>query len=348
MAWPCVLASVLAHGAETAPSPEIRQDASPPSSSSGKPCYINVFRAKIVPERIRSFTMPADGIVSNWIPAEGRIQRDAIIATVNEDEIEVERRELEVKILKDRIAKEEELSKLEKQLEEIQFYSSLSREERQYASKQPEGDQRVMQSLKDKIELTKKELAMVEDKPRLDFRKKEEKYILKMPFDGKLQYQFSFPRDDSPSLYLDAASPIATVCDDSAYYITISIADPDLTRLPPESLSVAVRMSDGSSLDGMFAFKRVEKNTSSGGDLLAYFFRLSPGDHERAHAMLGSNCTARLYYSPAEEVFYLNKIQLASHPEGRKCSSWQELLEKVHPELELIVNGETELIVRKK
>ena len=70
--------------------------------------------------------MPADGIVSNWIPADGRVRRDTIIATVNEDEIEMERRELEVKILKDRIAKEEELSELEKQLEEMKFYSSLS------------------------------------------------------------------------------------------------------------------------------------------------------------------------------------------------------------------------------
>lgn len=166
-------------------------------------CYINVFRAKVVPERIRSFSMPADGIVSNWIPADGRVRRDTIIATVNEDEIEMERRELEVKILKDRIAKEEELSELEKQLEEMKFYSSLSREERQYASKQPEGGQRAEKSLKDKIELTKKELAMVGDKARLDFSKKEEKYILKMPFDGKLQYQFSFPRDNSVSLYLD-------------------------------------------------------------------------------------------------------------------------------------------------
>lgn len=67
---------------------------------------------------------------------------------------------------------------------------------------------------------------MVEDKPRLEFRKKEEKYILRMPFDGKLQYQFSFPRDDSTSLYLDAASSIATVCDDSAYYITIPLPIP--------------------------------------------------------------------------------------------------------------------------
>ena len=56
-------------------------------------CFIKTFRAKIVPERLRSFVMPADGVVSNWIPADGRVQKDTIIATVNEDEIELERKE---------------------------------------------------------------------------------------------------------------------------------------------------------------------------------------------------------------------------------------------------------------
>ena len=55
-----------------------------------------------------------------------------------------------------------------------------------------------------------------------------------------------------------------------------------------------------------------------------------------------------VYVTPQGEVFHLNKVRLASLPEGKKCSSWQELLEKVHPDLELVVNGETELIVRKK
>lgn len=84
-------------------------------------------------------------------------------------------------------------------------------------------------------------------------------------------------------------------------------------------------MSDGSMLRGNFAFKRVEKNTSSGGDLLAYFFRLSPKDHDRAHAMLGSNCTARLYYSPSGEVivsirFWRPPVRKEGNvPPGRNC-----------------------------
>lgn len=182
--------------------------------------------------------------------------------------------------------------------------------------------------MKDKIELSKRELSLVEDKPRLDFRKKEEKYILRMPFDGKLQYQFSIPPDNSVALYMDAASPIATVCDDSSYYLTISISDPDLTNLPPESLSLSVPLGDGSALKGVFAFKRVEKNVSGGGELLAYFFRLPRQEHARAHSMLGSNCTARLYYMPQGEVFHLNKVRLASLPEGKNVRPGRNFLKK--------------------
>lgn len=181
-----MLASFLPHGFGTETVPNVQEEV----PETARDCYINVFRAKVVPERIRSFSMPADGIVSNWIPADGRVRRDTIIATVNEDEIEMERRELEVKILKDRIAKEEELSELEKQLEEMKFYSSLSREERQYASKQPEGGQRAEKSLKDKIELTKKELAMVGTRPDWTSARKRKNTSLKCPLTASCSTSF--------------------------------------------------------------------------------------------------------------------------------------------------------------
>lgn len=200
--------------------------------------------------------------------------------------------------------------------------------------------------MKDKIELSKRELSLVEDKPRLDFRKKEEKYILRMPFDGKLQYQFSIPPDNSVALYMDAASPIATVCDDSSYYLTISISDPDLTNLPPESLSLSVPLGDGSALKGVLPSNGWRRMFPAAGNC----WRIFP------FAPSGA-CT-----SPFDAGFQLHGPSLlhaagrsvssqqgeAGFPAGgKKCSSWQELLEKVHPDLELVVNGETELIVRK-
>ncbi len=316
--------------------------------TNGGPSFIKTFRAKIVPERIRTYTMPTDGVIENWVQNGGRLKKDDLFATINKEELENERNELEVKILRDRVTKQEEITKLEKQLEEVKFYSSLTKKEKSYSSYKQDTGKKAVQNLKDKLELAKKELAILGKKQQSDFRRKEEKYILKMPFDGRIQYQISFPSDGSKSMFLDASALIATVCDDSAYYLTISLGDPDLTRLAPEAFSLVVKMSNGSTLRGDYSFKRVEKNSSNGGDLLAYFFKLPAECHERAHAMLGSNCTAQLYYNPAEDVIRLNKLKLASRPEGRECSSWQELLEKVHPEYELIVNGETELIVRKK
>ncbi len=349
----CFGADVTAHPPEqggSAPGATPAGAASVKAAPKGMPreCYIRTFRAKIAPERIRVYLMPSDGEVANWLPDPGRVKKDTIIATVNEEEVELERKELEVKLLKERIAKEEELLKLERQRDEVKFYASLSKEERKYAGEAPNGGEKALKSIEDKIKLINKELEMHGEKPRLDFRKKEEKYILRMPFDGRLQYQFSFPQDDSVTTYLDSGTPIATVCDDSAYYITIAIADPDLTNLPPETLSLRVQLGDGTALNGVFAFKRVEKNGSTGGDLLAYFFRLPKEQHDKAHDIIGSNCMARLYYTPRGEVVFLNKMKLASTPEGSKCSTWQELLSILYPDWELVVNGETELIVRKK
>lgn len=62
---------------------------------------------------------------------------------------------------------------------------------------------------------------MVGDKARLDFSKKEENTSLKCPLTASCSTSFPSRRDNSVSLYLDAAAAIATVCDDSAYYITI-------------------------------------------------------------------------------------------------------------------------------
>ena len=109
------------------------------------------------------------------------------------------------------------------------------REERQSASKQAEGGERAIRALKDKIELSKRELSLVEDKPRLDFGEKEEKYILRMPFDGKLR-RTSFPStDNSVALYMDAASPDWTLCDSSSYYLTVpyqTLVDGSTTGIP--------------------------------------------------------------------------------------------------------------------
>lgn len=92
-------------------------------------------QAQITPERIRTFVMPAAGHVNNWLPDRDREQKGAIIATVNEEDMELKRKELEIQILKDKTAKRDEIVGLRKQLEEINFYSGLTPEEKRWHDK---------------------------------------------------------------------------------------------------------------------------------------------------------------------------------------------------------------------
>lgn len=341
----CILLTLYQSVASGADVPE--QNTPPPLDSSA--LFISQFnKAKIVPERLRTFTMPVPGYVSNWLTESTWADQGAIIATVNEEDMALKRKELEINILKERINKQEELAKLEKQLEEIRFYQKLSTQERRWIDKKEQTDAKTIQSVEDKIRLARRELEIVEEKPRRDFAKEEETYTLKMPFQGKFQYHFSFPAGQEQKIYLEANSPIATVCDDSAYYIAIPIANPDLIQLDPATLKAQVSLANGHLMTGTFSYKRVEKNTSSGGELLVYFFKLPEQLYEQAYNMLGSNCAAKLYFLPSEPVICLNKVELASHPESKWCTTWEQLLQRIHPEYELILDGESQLIVRKK
>ena len=296
------------------------------------------------------FVMPVAGMVNNWLEESDCVGKNAIIATVNEEDMALERKEVEVKILKERVSKQEERQKLENQLAEIEHYQKLDSETKKWRDRPPDAQNPdILDSIRRKIDLLDRELELFEDTQRRNFAKKEESYVLKMPYNGKLQYQFSFPNDGSVSLYLESGAPIATVCDDSAYYITLSISNPELTRINPELLSVSIPLGNGEVITGNFSHKRVEKNSSSSGnDTLAYFFKISPRDHEQAYRMIGSYCVASLFYTPKEPVIFLNKVALAATPEGKSSSSWLHLLNKLHPEYELILEGESQLIVRKK
>ena len=68
----------------------------------------------------------------------------------------------------------------------------------------------------------------------------------------------------------------------------------------------------------------------------------------RAHSMLGSNCPARLYYMPQGEVFDLEQGEAGFPAGGKKMSSAGNFLKKCIRTLELVVNGETELIIVRK
>lgn len=319
---------------------------------------IGKYQAKILPEQAASLSFPTKGVITDLIrPDNKRIEKDTVIAVLDKDKLLEAREDMELQLKRERLTKQDEIRKLELQRSQMDFYLKLTPKERVYArdikgessQEAPEASAQALKDIDERIDLLRRELSTLERRKRNELETKFEKNTLKMPFSGRLQYNFVLPENlDEPFEYTQnlVAQAFATVCDDSAFYIAISISNPDLTLLPEERFSAYIELPTGRRITGTYAFRRVER--SSGSDMLAYYFRLDPDDHDTALNMLGSSASAMLVYSIEETVERVPKIKLLSHPAAPNCEDWKQLVSVVYPGYVIVLVTERDILIRKQ
>ena len=317
---------------------------------------IGKYPAKIVPEQVATLAFQGRGVVTDLVrgPKQLRVEKDTVVGIMDKDKTEEAREDMELQLSRERLTKQDEIRKLQGQREKLQFYLKLSGPERAYArDMRPEEGQEISpNALKDidaRIDLLHRELNTLERRKRTEFQAKHEQKTLRMPFTGRLQYNFTLPEDpNEPLEYMQNANgrPFATVCDDSAFYITLNISSSDLTLLPEERFSAYIELPGGKRLSGVFSHRRVEKGGN--GDMLVYFFKLPVEDHEQAFNMLGSNAMAMLMYSAEEDVVRVPKIKLLSHPSAAECEDWKQLVSITHPGYVVVIVTERDVLIRKQ
>lgn len=316
---------------------------------------IGKYDAKIVPEQVATLNFQNKGVISDLlVDVSHRIEKDSVLAVMDKEKTEQEREDMELQIRRERLTKKDEIRKLEMQREKLNFYFSLNEKERTYARDiKPEesaaASEETLADINERIELTKLELNTMERRKRLDFDAKHEQLIMRMPFTGRVQYHFPMPEHpEIPFEYAhNAAVPFATVCDDSAFYITLSISDTDISLMPPDSFSAAVRLPGGKQLPGTYAYRRVERNGSRG-DMLVFFFKIPEQYHSIAFRMLGSNTTATLYYSTDDSCKRVSKAELLTHPAAPNCEDWHQLAQIAYPDYVVLLVTEHDVILRPK
>lgn len=313
---------------------------------------VGKYPAKIVPEQISEITLPENGIITDLADETQHQQAEAVIAIINKEQTAEDRENLELKIARERISLQDDMRKLQAQRRQVVFYLSLSKEERRYNTDY-KGDSNppTQESLKDideRIALLQKEIDTLERRHTKEFDRKHNPLTLRMPFNGRLQYNVILPENRTKPFRLPEVGgrSFATVCDDSAFYITIALAEGSNSLLKPESFSVSISLPEGQKLNGQFAFRRVERQGNS--DLLAYYFRVQPADHDKAYSMLGGKYTATLHFETGSEVTRVSKATLATHPQAEQCSDWEELVKLAYPEHHIIIIGARDIILRPK
>ena len=317
-----------------------------------EPLEVAVLPAKIVPEQATTLMLEA-GVLSDVADEAQHLERGAVVAVLNRERTEQEREEMELQIARDALTTKDEIRKLESLRSKVKFYLSLSDKERAYAqSPGSEEDlpptQESLRDIDERLALHRRRLESLPRVKRNEFERAHEKQTLRMPFSGRLQYNVTLPEDrETPFDYVPTPSlPFATVCDDSAFYITVSIGRAELSQLPPERFSVSVLLPEGHRLVGTYDHRRVERGGN--GDMLVYFFRLPKEEHDTALNMLGTNAQAHLVFDADPGTITVNKAELIMKPEAAECSDWEELIARLYPHHHIVIVGERSVILREK
>ncbi len=323
-------------------------------NAAGESIVVGKYPAKIVPEQISEIHLKENGLITDLAEPGKRLEKDAVIAIINKEQTEHDREDMELGLARERISKQDEMRKLEAQRRQVAFYLSLSEGERRYNTDFKGNDTPTPESLKDidsRIELLQRELNTLERRKKREFDLKHDPLTVRMPFAGQLQYNVPLPenpqeREQGFKLPENNMRTFATVCDDSAYYITISITEGENSLLSEEKFSVSVALPEGKKLEGTFARRMVER--AGNGDALIYYFRIPQEEHATAHRMLGSRYTATLSYEVEGEVLRVSKAQLATHPQAADCDDWAQLVELAYPGYTIVIVGTRELVLNKK
>lgn len=320
--------------------------------AAAQPVIVGKFPAKIVPEQVAVLNLADKGTITDLADDSQRLEKGTIVAIVNKEQTEEEREDMELQLARERITKRDEVQKLRSQRRKVEFYLSLTEGERKYNTDFRESDElpstASLKDIDERLELLDRELQTIERRKRSEFNKKHDNLTLRMPFTGKLQYNITLPEDrtkpfESPQGNVQS---FATVCDDSAFYITLSISNSDLTILPEENFSASISMPGNRTLKGTYSHRRVER-AGSDRDALIYYFKLPQQDHETAFNIMGSNATATLTYETGSETLLVSKATLIARPEAADCESWQQLAELLYPGYHILLVAERDIVLCK-
>lgn len=324
-------------------------------TATGDSIVVGKYPAKIVPEQISEIRLKENGVITDLAPEGQRLNKDDIIAIIDKEQTMHDREDMELNLARERITKQDEMRQLEAKRRQAAFYLSLSEGERRYNTDfQAKDEIPTPESLKDtdaRIDLLKRELSTLERRKRREFDLKHDPLTMRMPFSGQLQYNVPLPenpqeREQGFKLPENNMRSFATVCDDSAYYITISIVDGENSLLNEQNFSVSIALPEGKKLEGTFARRMVER--AGNGDALIYYFRIPQEAHDTAHRMLGSRYTATLYYQAEGEILRVSKARLAAHPQATECENWNQLAELAHPGYSVLIVGTSDIVLSKK
>ncbi len=310
--------------------------------------YVSRHAAKILPHRIVTIPSPENGELKILSFGKGRINADTDLAILNESVFLLEEKEMELNIRRLRHELNKNILALNKQKEELNFIKEQPQTNRGFMEQRlkVEPDEKVLASLDEEIHLLEEKARLDEDRLRQGIEKKRKACVLTMPFSGMLQYHIPLPEKEGEIMPITASTPIATVIDDSVFYVVINAADPSWSKMEHKRLLLSVNLGNGEKIKARWHSKKVDKGNQ--GETLYYYFQLPAEHNDKAFSLLGANIIAELYYEAENDWLYESKSALALEAGSTQINTWEELVTRLRPGYHIVFIGETHLCLKKK
>ena len=313
----------------------------------GESYYISRYATAVVPERMVTVPIMEPGLIEIHHRGSGQITKGTLLLKVNARELELEEAELKNQQRQNTAIANEALLQLRRRREELEFIMAQPAERRQFIESRikHKADKEALNILNEKIAIQEASLKITNDKLQQAFDKRCETRIIRMPFDGKVQYHIVLGEEQEQ--LITQTGPLLTAVDDKALYAAITPEDAEIINLPVEKLELQLESGQGNRLCARWHHKKVERRNNR--EVLVYYFKLEPQDYETAWGMIGANSIAELFYqeNTSDSLLYEPKSKLAEEAGTTPFETWEELITALRPGYRILFTGETHLCLCK-
>jgi hypothetical protein len=181
------------------------------------------------------------------------------------------------------------------------------------------------------------------DRRQLDFDHRQAQARFSLPFAGQLiaSIQLAQGVTEYP---VSAGEELAVVRDLSCIRLRVPLEEVAWAALPPEKLTAALTLPDGTRLDAAFAQKKLERAALR--EVVCYYFQFPPGDTAAASHLVGTDISCDLWISLSQPSCVVPKLALVlREPTAFQNRNWNEGLTKILPGAQLMLEGQTDLAI---
>lgn len=223
--------------------------------------YISRYAAAVVPQQMLTVPLQEPGAVEFCHKGEERVEKGTLLVRVNARELALEEAELRNQQRQNKATADEQLLKLRRQKEELEFIMAQPAERRQFmeARFKTQADERALALLNEQMAVQEERVHISNEKLQQAFDKKKEAREVRMPFDGRVQYHINPPAGEERSMTVAQTGPLLTAVDDAQLYVAVTPQEAEVVKLPPERLVLKLDLGGGKFLSASWHHKKVEQ-----------------------------------------------------------------------------------------